>query len=1713
MKHLKLFFALFAMLALGVTNAWGEEVTETIMMKGFGGKTNNAYQNVTVSGTSDAGTAMVAYAYNGNNGQVRGNKTTVAGASVTSEDKNKNWSLYNSEAMGGAIKSITITQTATGSNKFQNEMYVSLGTTSQGSVTTITNAQKHTSLTTSTIQFDIDPTKGYTYFKLLSTKSFTGGSVANVVVTVTYETSGGSEPETPATDLTDAQFAWSAATAEATMGASNAFPTLTNTLPVSVTYESSNTAAATIAADGTITLVAPGTTTISAKFAGGEVSGTTYDPKTVTYALTVLKAPATPTSTVYVKVTSTAGITNGEYLIVYEDAANNPKSPVAFNGALTTLDAVSNTIEVEINSNTIAGNTEIDAATFTIDATAKTVKSKSGYYIGQTSDANGLKANNSTKYENALSIGNDGTATIKSGGAYLRYNSDANNWRFRYYKSSSYSGQKAIALYKKASKYTVTIADCTNGSVNAKMGETSLVTNDQVLSGTQITLGNEAATGYKLTAYDVYKTGDNTTKVTVTDGKFIMPEFDVTISATFEAAKTLTGIEITNAATQATFWQGEAFNSTGLKVIANFNGAEDEDVTSKITVTGSTATAGNQTVTVSFTEGEVTKEVTYTITVKAIPNTKETAYTVADAFDIIDKLGDTDKMYITGFVSQADLVQSTIDQYKNADYWISADGSTNGQQLEAYRGKYLDNTDFTSVNQIMVGDEVIIYGKLTKYGSTYEFAAGNYLVSLKRDKQQPELSYTTTEYNVNLGDAFTAPTLNNPHILAVTYSTNNEDVATVDETNGAVTIKAAGTVTITASFAGNDTYVTGSASYTINITDPNVSSVTFDATMDIPTEGLTLTKNGVSMTFTGGAMDNGENYRCYSGQKMTISYADGNITKIVLECTTNNDAKYGPGCFETETASYSYFGKVGTWTGEAKSITFNAKDQVRMTAITVYYKQDNRTNAELAWSEETVSLTVGDAFTAPTFSNPNNVTGIEFTSSNTELATVNNAGVISLVSGKTGTATITATFEGDDDYKAAEVKCTISVNPKTNKVVILAEYEGEWYALKAAYLSGKTDRLDAIHVNYVGGKLYNVAEADKASIEWSSVVEGDKVSFINDGKYLKGKTTTTLLFEEDADGLYQWDNTTYTMTIGTTERSFLYNGEAFRNFAVSNAGKVVNDVLYSSLPVVTAPVYKTGTLYTITATAENGIVIGAGIYEADAKVTLTADPAMDYTFVSWTKGGEVVSTTNPFVFEATENLDLVANFQEITATTKTLTGKFSVGEYEYAEFATGNLQHNPKSGDWRFAKQQYQYVGEANINVGDDSYEGWIDMLGWSTNDASNNYGVNPNNVNDLYGGTFQDWGDLFSADENWSTLSADQWKYLLNKRTNASSLKQIARVGSVVGIMLFPDNWNAPLTVTAQHDSYFDVDIHNYTLDQWAALENAGALFLPAAGRRAGGYGNTINKDQEEETNPENLNGGHYKHYDNGNIYCYYWTSTINESTKDVSYLHNIQALGGDKYTIGTGAVWGEKGRYGQSVRLAKVTDIIRKELTVGQLGTVCLPYNIPSGQVYGATFYTLEGKMENKVVFDEVTGELAAGVPYLFQASAEEISCFPGTTIVTEPNNSGAMKGTFVDLELTELSNIYYFAKNALWSCVDLTKLSVPANRAYVNMAEVTAITGAAPVGVRRITLGVNGQNTATGVDQVEGDNVPTKMIINGQLFILRGEKMYDAQGKLVK
>lgn len=154
--------------------------------------------------------------------------------------------------------------------------------------------------------------------------------------------------------------------------------------------------------------------------------------------------PITADGNMFVKVTS-GDVEDGAYLIVYEDGN------LAFDGSLTTststaLSGSGNHIAVDIVNNAIVADATTKASLFYIQG--NTIKSASGYYIGQTANDNGLLASEGIAYTNTISIDNNGDAVINSSGnAYLRYNTQSSGM-FRYYKSGTYTAQKAIQLYK-----------------------------------------------------------------------------------------------------------------------------------------------------------------------------------------------------------------------------------------------------------------------------------------------------------------------------------------------------------------------------------------------------------------------------------------------------------------------------------------------------------------------------------------------------------------------------------------------------------------------------------------------------------------------------------------------------------------------------------------------------------------------------------------------------------------------------------------------------------------------------------------------------------------------------------------------------------------------------------------------------------------------------------------------------------------------------------------------------------------------------------------------------------------------------------------------------------------------------------------------------------------------------------------------------------------
>ena len=249
---------------------------------------------------------------------------------------------------------------------------------------------------------------------------------------------------------------------------------------------------------------------------------------------------------------------------------------------------------------------------------------------------------------------------------------------------------------------------------------------------------------------------------------------------------------------------------------------------------------------------------------------------------------------------------------------------------------------------------------------------------------------------------------------------------------------------------------------------------------------------------------------------------------------------------------------------------------------------------------------------------------------------------------------------------------------------------------------------------------------------------------------------------------------------------------------------------------------------------------------------------------------------------------------------------FSVSDSKQVTFSKGNLQYTQSTNTWSFASTQWEVIGTDNVTggsvssdptYGDEKYYGYaladkVDLFGWST--SVNNFGVSTSTSTSDYSGSFVDWGTNKignDAPNTWRTLTFDEWKYLLNTRTNASSLKSVAQVNGVNGLIFLPDNWVCPEGITFKsgfHSNYgadYYAAYQTFTADQWSELESAGAVFLPASGCR---YGLDVYDVQ--------LDGGYWSATEIDSYFAYYL------------YFVSDKAYVGNYYR-----------NYGQSVRLVK--------------------------------------------------------------------------------------------------------------------------------------------------------------------------------------------------
>ena len=257
---------------------------------------------------------------------------------------------------------------------------------------------------------------------------------------------------------------------------------------------------------------------------------------------------------------------------------------------------------------------------------------------------------------------------------------------------------------------------------------------------------------------------------------------------------------------------------------------------------------------------------------------------------------------------------------------------------------------------------------------------------------------------------------------------------------------------------------------------------------------------------------------------------------------------------------------------------------------------------------------------------------------------------------------------------------------------------------------------------------------------------------------------------------------------------------------------------------------------------------------------------------------------------------------------------FSVSETEKVYFSVGNLQYQASTQTWRFAENQWDYVGTQtkdaylgaaggtvegsdNANIS-KTYNGWIDLFGWATSgweggaDSCQPYstsyyqtyyvlgGSTSNNMTGEYANA--DWG-VYNAVSNggnkagmWRTLSQAEWNYLLFERQNADSLCSSGVVNGVKGLIILPDGWEKPWYVLFKphNPDWCSSEYNYYSIYEWVDLQATGAVFLPVTGKR-------------DRTAVQRAGDA-----------CYYWSSTAADYNAVGLYVFSDEII--TQYTFG---------------------------------------------------------------------------------------------------------------------------------------------------------------------------------------------------------------------
>ena len=289
-------------------------------------------------------------------------------------------------------------------------------------------------------------------------------------------------------------------------------------------------------------------------------------------------------------------------------------------------------------------------------------------------------------------------------------------------------------------------------------------------------------------------------------------------SATASATTAAIGQTLANAPTLSV----TPYDLTGITYSSSEEGVATVAEDGTVTIVG----AGTTTITATFAETEthMGASASYTLTVTAVTVPTPSGEILWEGyFDT----GSWQRLYITENIF-ADINEGDT-------LGVFGMNTNDSWQFEIYDGNGQQRVYMNTLNQvILVTADMANNLKTAVDGNYASFFGQSFIVTaitLKAKTDSPvitpadiTLTFASATAEATVGETFTAPTLTAKageetiNGLTYSYSSSNTSVATVDN-NGAVTIIAVGTTTITATFAGNDSYNGASASYTLTVSE------------------------------------------------------------------------------------------------------------------------------------------------------------------------------------------------------------------------------------------------------------------------------------------------------------------------------------------------------------------------------------------------------------------------------------------------------------------------------------------------------------------------------------------------------------------------------------------------------------------------------------------------------------------------------------------------------------------------------------------------------------------------------------------------------------------------------------------------------------------------------------------------------------------------------